>query len=35
MAATTDFGTEKSQSLEGLSDKQVEDAVAGLVKDGP
>lgn len=35
MAATIDFGTEKSQSLEGLSDKQVEDAVAGLVKDGP
>ncbi|CAG9941455.1 hypothetical protein V2G26_017784 [Clonostachys chloroleuca] len=33
--ARYDFGTEKSQSLEGLSDKQVEDAVAGLVKDGP
>ncbi|CAG9991281.1 unnamed protein product [Clonostachys byssicola] len=33
--ARYDFGTEKSQSLEGLSDKQVEDAVAGLVKEGP
>ncbi|KAI0869703.1 thioredoxin-like protein [Hypoxylon argillaceum] len=26
------FGVEKSQSLEGLSDKQIEDAVATLVK---
>ncbi|KAI0011369.1 thioredoxin-like protein [Xylariaceae sp. FL0662B] len=27
-----DFGKEKSQSLEGLSDKQIEDTVATLVK---
>lgn len=27
-----EFGSEKQQSLEGLSDKQIEDAVTGLVK---
>jgi NADH dehydrogenase (ubiquinone) 1 alpha subcomplex subunit 2 len=26
-----EFGNEKSQSLEGLSDKQIEDTVSGLV----
>lgn len=31
MDVTLDFGTEKSQSLEGLSDKQIEDTVSGLV----
>ncbi|KAI1500011.1 thioredoxin-like protein [Biscogniauxia marginata] len=30
--ARYDFGKEKSQSLEGLSDKQIEDAVTTLVK---
>ncbi|KAF4509960.1 hypothetical protein G6O67_001892 [Ophiocordyceps sinensis] len=30
--ARYDFGLEKQQSLEGLSDKQVEEAVSGLVK---
>ncbi|KAJ4386725.1 hypothetical protein N0V93_009623 [Gnomoniopsis smithogilvyi] len=30
--ARYDFGKEKSQSLEGLSDKQIEDAVTGLVQ---
>ncbi|KAI0967831.1 thioredoxin-like protein [Xylaria arbuscula] len=30
--ARYEFGKEKSQSLEGLSDKQIEDAVATLVK---
>merc|ERR1712000_249839 len=30
--ARCDFGNEKSQSLEGLSDKQVEETVTGLVK---
>ncbi|KAM4065255.1 mitochondrial ribosomal protein [Hirsutella rhossiliensis] len=30
--ARYEFGNEKQQSLEGLSDKQVEDAVAGLVR---
>ncbi|KAL7913465.1 NADH dehydrogenase, alpha subcomplex, subunit 2 [Trichoderma velutinum] len=29
--ARFEFGTEKSQSLEGLSDKQIEDTVSGLV----
>ena len=28
----TDFGNEKAQSLEGLTDKQVEEAVTGMVK---
>jgi NADH dehydrogenase (ubiquinone) 1 alpha subcomplex subunit 2 len=28
----TDLGVEKSQSLEGLTDKQIEDTVTGLVK---
>ncbi|ELQ36272.1 NADH-ubiquinone oxidoreductase 10.5 kDa subunit [Pyricularia oryzae Y34] len=32
--ARYDLGVEKSQSLEGLSDKQIEDAVTGLVKQG-
>ncbi|KJZ75871.1 NADH-ubiquinone oxidoreductase 10.5 kDa subunit [Hirsutella minnesotensis 3608] len=32
--ARYDFGNEKQQSLEGMSDKQVEDAVSGLVKNG-
>ncbi|SPO03746.1 probable NADH2 dehydrogenase (ubiquinone) 10.5K chain [Cephalotrichum gorgonifer] len=32
--ARYDLGQEKSQSLEGLTDKQVEDAVTGLVKGG-
>ncbi|KAH8885754.1 NADH dehydrogenase, alpha subcomplex, subunit 2 [Thozetella sp. PMI_491] len=32
--ARYDLGQEKSQSLAGLSDKQIEDAVSGLVKDG-
>ncbi|KAK5991061.1 Complex I [Cladobotryum mycophilum] len=31
--ARYDFGTEKSHSLEGLSDKQIEDTVTGLVKE--
>jgi NADH dehydrogenase (ubiquinone) 1 alpha subcomplex subunit 2 len=26
-----EFGNEKSQSLEGLTDKQIEDTVSGLV----
>ncbi|KAI1077509.1 thioredoxin-like protein [Whalleya microplaca] len=30
--ARYDFGKEKSQSLEGLSDKQIEEAVTTLVK---
>ncbi|KAJ4416044.1 hypothetical protein N0V82_006967 [Gnomoniopsis sp. IMI 355080] len=30
--ARYDFGKERSQSLEGLSDKQIEDAVSGLVQ---
>ncbi|KHO00156.1 NADH:ubiquinone oxidoreductase 10.5kD subunit [Metarhizium album ARSEF 1941] len=30
--ARYEFGHEMSQSLEGLSDKQIEDAVTGLVK---
>ncbi|KAK2075166.1 hypothetical protein P8C59_009314 [Phyllachora maydis] len=32
--ARYEFGQEQSSSLEGLSDKQIEDAVAALVKDG-
>jgi len=32
--AITEFGTEKQQSLEGLSDKQIEETVTGLVKNG-
>ncbi|KAK3191167.1 hypothetical protein K4F52_002753 [Lecanicillium sp. MT-2017a] len=31
--ARYEFGTEKSQSLEGMSDKQIEDTVTGLVKE--
>ncbi|KAI1351081.1 NADH dehydrogenase, alpha subcomplex, subunit 2 [Xylaria sp. FL0043] len=31
--ARYEFGKEKSQSLEGLSDKQIEEAVSTLVKD--
>ncbi|KAH6697083.1 NADH-ubiquinone oxidoreductase 10.5 kDa subunit [Plectosphaerella plurivora] len=30
--ARYDLGVEKSQSLEGLTDKQIEDTVTGLVK---
>ncbi|OAQ67085.1 NADH:ubiquinone oxidoreductase [Pochonia chlamydosporia 170] len=30
--ARYEFGNEKAQSLEGLSDKQIEDTVTGLVK---
>jgi NADH dehydrogenase (ubiquinone) 1 alpha subcomplex subunit 2 len=30
----TEFGLEKSESLVGLSDKEIEDKVAGLVKPG-
>ncbi|KAL0938024.1 NADH-ubiquinone oxidoreductase 10.5 kDa subunit [Colletotrichum truncatum] len=30
--ARYEFGVEKSQSLEGLSDKQIEETVSGLVK---
>ncbi|GAO19384.1 uncharacterized protein UV8b_02126 [Ustilaginoidea virens] len=30
--ARYEFGNEKSQSLEGLSDKQIEETVTGLVK---
>ncbi|ATY60650.1 NADH-ubiquinone oxidoreductase [Cordyceps militaris] len=30
--ARYEFGVEKAQSLEGLSDKQIEDTVTGLVK---
>lgn len=30
----TEFGNEKAQSLEGLSDKQIEETVTGLVKNG-
>ncbi|KAH8169895.1 mitochondrial ribosomal protein l51 / s25 / CI-B8 domain-containing protein [Sarocladium implicatum] len=30
--ARYDFGNEKSQSLEGLTDKQIEETVTGLVK---
>ncbi|ROW10476.1 hypothetical protein VMCG_01865 [Cytospora schulzeri] len=33
--ARYEFGQEKSQSLEGLSDKQIEDTVTTLVKQGP
>lgn len=29
-----DFGNEKAQSLEGLTDKQIEEAVTGMVKTG-
>ncbi|OAQ96128.1 hypothetical protein LLEC1_01032 [Akanthomyces lecanii] len=32
--ARYEFGVEKAQSLEGLSDKQIEDTVTGLVKQG-
>ncbi|EFY89068.1 hypothetical protein J3459_011040 [Metarhizium acridum] len=32
--ARYEFGHEKSQSLEGLSDKQIEETVTGLVKNG-
>ncbi|KAK1763568.1 NADH-ubiquinone oxidoreductase [Phialemonium atrogriseum] len=32
--ARYEFGQEKSQSLEGLSDKQIEDTVSTLVKTG-
>ncbi|KAJ9155390.1 hypothetical protein NKR23_g1809 [Pleurostoma richardsiae] len=32
--ARYDLGQEKSQSLEGLSDKQIEEAVTNLVKNG-
>ncbi|KAK4084944.1 hypothetical protein Purlil1_9979 [Purpureocillium lilacinum] len=32
--ARYEFGTEKQQSLEGLSDKQIEETVTGLVKNG-
>ncbi|KAL2105795.1 hypothetical protein VUR80DRAFT_7729 [Thermomyces stellatus] len=32
--ARYDLGKEKSQSLEGLTDKQIEEAVTGLVKAG-
>jgi hypothetical protein len=31
-AVATELGKEKSQSLEGLSDKQIEEAVTSLVK---
>lgn len=29
-----EFGNEKAQSLEGLTDKQIEETVTGLVKNG-
>jgi NADH dehydrogenase (ubiquinone) 1 alpha subcomplex subunit 2 len=32
--ARYDFGNEKAQSLEGLTDKQIEETVTGLVKNG-
>jgi NADH dehydrogenase (ubiquinone) 1 alpha subcomplex subunit 2 len=32
--ARYDLGAEKSKSLEGLTDKQIEEAVTGLVKNG-
>lgn len=32
LTSDTDFGNEKSQSLEGLTDKQIEETVTGLVK---
>ncbi|KAL2758492.1 hypothetical protein ACRALDRAFT_1055371 [Sodiomyces alcalophilus JCM 7366] len=32
--ARYDFGVEKAKSLEGLSDKEIEEAVTGLVKTG-
>lgn len=32
MNQPTEFGKEKSESLEGLSDKEIEDKVTGLVK---
>jgi NADH dehydrogenase (ubiquinone) 1 alpha subcomplex subunit 2 len=32
--AFADFGNEKAQSLEGLTDKQIEETVTGLVKNG-
>ncbi|UNI24031.1 hypothetical protein JDV02_009811 [Purpureocillium takamizusanense] len=32
--ARYEFGNEKQQSLEGLSDKQIEETVTGLVKNG-
>jgi len=30
----TEFGKEKSESLAGLSDKEIEEKVSGLVKSG-
>lgn len=33
-SARADFGVEKSSSLEGLTDKQIEETVTGLVKNG-
>ncbi|KAK0387855.1 hypothetical protein NLU13_4100 [Sarocladium strictum] len=32
--ARYEFGNEKAQSLEGLTDKQIEETVTGLVKNG-
>ncbi|KAI9163231.1 NADH-ubiquinone oxidoreductase 10.5 kDa subunit [Paramyrothecium foliicola] len=32
--ARYEFGNEKAQSLDGLTDKQIEEAVTGLVKNG-
>ncbi|KAL2884924.1 NADH-ubiquinone oxidoreductase 10.5 kDa subunit [Ceratocystis lukuohia] len=32
LGTSSHLGVEKTQSLEGLSDKQIEDAVVGLVK---
>lgn len=34
VVVATDFGVEKAKSLEGLSDKEIEEAVTGLVKTG-
>lgn len=31
---STDYGLEKSESLAGLSDKEIEEKVTGLVKTG-
>lgn len=32
LSLRTEFGDERAQSLEGLSDKQIEDTITGLVK---
>lgn len=34
LTSLSEFGNEKAQSLEGLTDKQIEETVTGLVKNG-